>query len=83
MNITTKDPRIIYIQNALLAKEEILPELGIKIGILGQLRSDYDVMLTPCEGGESTEYQNNEKDKQDRKRSSLMDKAHKHVVCEL
>lgn len=34
-----------YLNNALFAEEELLPQLGIKVGILGQNRSNYDIML--------------------------------------
>ncbi|XP_046607644.1 uncharacterized protein LOC124298952 [Neodiprion virginianus] len=41
----THDPRIEYLEKALLADETELQNLGIKVGILGQSRSDYDMML--------------------------------------
>ncbi|XP_012256434.2 uncharacterized protein LOC105686327 [Athalia rosae] len=44
-NFETNDPRIKYLEKALLADEEKLQEVGIKIGILGQPRTDYDLML--------------------------------------
>ncbi|XP_023245533.1 uncharacterized protein LOC106647269 [Copidosoma floridanum] len=42
-----RDPRVVYLENALLAREQDLPRLGIKLGILGMPRSDFDVMLIP------------------------------------
>lgn len=44
-----RDPKIAYLKNALLIEEELLSRLGIKIGILGRNRSDYDIMLMPIE----------------------------------
>lgn len=44
-NFITQDPRIQYLEKALLADESKLREFGIKVGILGQPRIDYDVML--------------------------------------
>lgn len=49
VDIAVQDPKIVYLRNALLADEETLPGLGIKAGILGHNRSDYDIMLMPCE----------------------------------
>lgn len=43
------DQRINYLQNALIAEEHKLLEFGIKIGILGETRSNYDIMLAPLE----------------------------------
>ncbi|KAF7990894.1 hypothetical protein HCN44_000699 [Aphidius gifuensis] len=42
-----KDPRIVYLKNCLLAKEESLQSMNINIGILGHPRSNYDIMLCP------------------------------------
>ena len=36
-----------YLENALVAKEEDLPRLGIKVGILGLPRTDFDLLLIP------------------------------------
>lgn len=44
-----EDPKIVYLKNALLIEEEMLSQLGIKVGILGHNRSDYDIMLMPIE----------------------------------
>lgn len=44
-----RDPKIAYLKNALLIEEEMLSRLGIKIGILGHNRSDYDIMLMSIE----------------------------------
>ncbi|XP_011496190.1 PREDICTED: uncharacterized protein LOC105360880 [Ceratosolen solmsi marchali] len=46
-NVKSPDPRIIYFENALLANEENLSRLGVKIGILGLPRMDFDLMLIP------------------------------------
>ncbi|KAJ8670134.1 hypothetical protein QAD02_001393 [Eretmocerus hayati] len=43
----SEDPRIAYLENALLANEEDLPKLGIKLGILGLPRADFDILLIP------------------------------------
>ncbi|CAK9807999.1 Protein phosphatase 1 regulatory subunit 36 [Anthophora plagiata] len=43
------DEHIRFLQNALLAEEDKLHELGIKIGILGENRANYDIMLMPLE----------------------------------
>lgn len=48
-DITIEDPKIIYLKDALLLDEEILPQIGIRVGILGHNRSDYDIMLMPIE----------------------------------
>jgi hypothetical protein len=50
-----EDPKIIYLENALLIREDLLPQLGIKVGILGHNRSDYDVVLSPYEAEETEE----------------------------
>ncbi|XP_014479726.1 PREDICTED: uncharacterized protein LOC106747011 [Dinoponera quadriceps] len=49
VDIAVEDPKIVYLRNALLADEEALPGLGVKVGILGHDRSDYDIMLMPIE----------------------------------
>lgn len=49
MDIDVHQPKIAYLRNALLADEEILAQLEIKVGILGHNRSDYDIMLMPYE----------------------------------
>ncbi|XP_034938439.1 protein phosphatase 1 regulatory subunit 36-like [Chelonus insularis] len=41
----SKDPRINYLKNALLADEDELEQLGIKVGILGEPRINYDITL--------------------------------------
>ncbi|XP_003426916.2 protein phosphatase 1 regulatory subunit 36-like [Nasonia vitripennis] len=46
-NDESRDPQITYLQNALLAREEDLPRLGIKVGILGFPRTDFDILLIP------------------------------------
>lgn len=49
VDIDVHQPKIAYLRNALLADEEILAQLEIKVGILGHNRSDYDIMLMPYE----------------------------------
>lgn len=49
MDINLHHPKIAYLRNALLADEEMLSQLEIKVGILGHNRSDYDIMLMPHE----------------------------------
>lgn len=44
-----RDPRITYLKNALLIEEDKLSQLGIRVGILGHNRSNYDIMLMPSE----------------------------------
>lgn len=48
-------PTLVYLKNALHVEEERLSKLGIKAGILGHNRSDYDIMLIPVEPEESKE----------------------------
>ncbi|XP_011860123.1 PREDICTED: uncharacterized protein LOC105557487 [Vollenhovia emeryi] len=48
-------PKIAYLKNALLVDEEMLSQLKIKVGILGDNRSDYDIMLMPYESEEPAE----------------------------
>jgi len=49
VDIDIRHPKIAYLRNALLVDEEMLSQLGIKVGILGHNRSDYDIMLMPYE----------------------------------
>jgi len=49
------DPKIVYLEDALLIQEDMLPQLGIKVGILGHNRSDYDIVLSPYETEETEE----------------------------
>ncbi|XP_029661083.1 uncharacterized protein LOC115234272 [Formica exsecta] len=49
LDIDVRDPKIAYLKNALLIEEEMLPLMDIKVGILGQNRSEYDIMLMPYE----------------------------------
>ncbi|XP_029042048.2 LOW QUALITY PROTEIN: uncharacterized protein LOC114875665, partial [Osmia bicornis bicornis] len=51
----SNDERILYLQNALLIEEEKLHDLGIKIGILGENRANYNIMLIPFEETEIDE----------------------------
>ncbi|XP_051159509.1 uncharacterized protein LOC127280515 isoform X2 [Leptopilina boulardi] len=46
-SLTSKDPRVIFFQNALHLEEDKLGELGIKVGILGMPRSNFDHLLLP------------------------------------
>ncbi|XP_076165484.1 protein phosphatase 1 regulatory subunit 36 isoform X1 [Ptiloglossa arizonensis] len=45
----SSDERILYLQNALLIEEDKLHELGIRVGILGDNKAHYDLMLIPVE----------------------------------
>ncbi|KMQ93636.1 39s ribosomal protein mitochondrial [Lasius niger] len=54
VDIDVRDPKIAYLKNALLIEEEMLSQLGIRVGILGHNRSDYDIMLMPNEVEEPT-----------------------------
>ncbi|XP_047369187.1 uncharacterized protein LOC124956875 isoform X2 [Vespa velutina] len=58
IDVDTCDPRIAYLHNALLIEEEMLPKLGIKIGILGQERSNYDLMLMLLDSENSSHVEN-------------------------
>lgn len=49
INFKSKDPRINYLKNSLLIEEEKLSELGIKLGILGHPRVNYDITLVSIE----------------------------------
>ncbi|XP_031833601.1 uncharacterized protein LOC116427418 isoform X2 [Nomia melanderi] len=57
MGNDVNDERILYLQNALLSKEDELHELGINIGILGDNRDNYDLMLIPLEEEKGSEVQ--------------------------
>ncbi|XP_043273296.1 uncharacterized protein [Venturia canescens] len=72
--IKSADPRIIYLENALLAPEEKLAELGIKVGILGRSRDDFDIMLVSSDSEESIEEAEDEKDKWEKRKSSLTER---------
>ncbi|XP_043793017.1 uncharacterized protein LOC122715149 [Apis laboriosa] len=43
------DERILYLKYALIIEEDKLHELGIKVGILGENRANYDITLMPLE----------------------------------
>ena len=45
----SNDECILYLKYALVAKEDKLHELGIKVGILGENRTNYDILLMPLE----------------------------------
>ncbi|XP_067205540.1 protein phosphatase 1 regulatory subunit 36-like isoform X2 [Linepithema humile] len=53
VEIDARDPKIAYLKNALLIEEDKLSQLGIRVGILGHNRSNYDIMLKPSETEES------------------------------
>lgn len=55
VDLDMDDPKISYLNDVLLLDEELLPELGIRVGILGHSRSDYDIMLAPAETEETAE----------------------------
>ncbi|XP_020285660.1 protein phosphatase 1 regulatory subunit 36-like isoform X2 [Pseudomyrmex gracilis] len=54
-DIEVYHPTLVYLKNALHIEEERLSKLGIKAGILGHNRSDYDIMLMPVEPEEPKE----------------------------
>ncbi|XP_043684464.1 uncharacterized protein LOC122636874 [Vespula pensylvanica] len=75
IDIDVCDPRIAYLHNALLIEEEMLPKLGIKIGILGQERSNYDLMLMLLDSENSNHVEKiNQAEKSYEKKSSISDK---------
>ncbi|XP_071868504.1 protein phosphatase 1 regulatory subunit 36 isoform X1 [Bombus fervidus] len=45
----SNDERILYLKYALVAEEDKLHKLGIKVGILGENRTNYDILLMPLE----------------------------------
>ena len=45
----SNDKRILYLKHALVVEEDKLHELGIKVGILGENRTNYDILLMPLE----------------------------------
>ncbi|XP_011647801.1 uncharacterized protein LOC105433972 [Pogonomyrmex barbatus] len=49
IDIDLHHPKIAYLKNVLLVEEEMLSQLGIKVGILGRNRSEFDIMLMPYE----------------------------------
>lgn len=51
----SEDPRIVYLEKALIGDERTLREAGVKLGILGMLRSDYDVNLIAQKASEEDE----------------------------
>ncbi|XP_076234535.1 protein phosphatase 1 regulatory subunit 36 isoform X2 [Calliopsis andreniformis] len=63
----TNDARIVFLQNALLIEEDKLLQLGIRIGILGKSRDDYDIMLMPVEKEALDEIQLSERRKFERR----------------
>lgn len=73
----SKDPRIVYLQTALLADEDKLAESGVKVGILGLSREDFDAMLVPMSEGD----EQGSKDSDGEKRhSSVLGKLHRKMV---
>ena len=79
--IRSKDPRINYLENALLGPEETFHENGIRIGILGQPRSEYDIMFMPADSEDSTEETEDDKEK-DKRKSTLVEKIIKSLVSD-
>ncbi|XP_076667022.1 uncharacterized protein LOC143368324 isoform X2 [Andrena cerasifolii] len=73
------DERIVFLQNALLAREDELQRLGIKIGILGQNKADFDLLLMPQEEEQTDEIQISDRRKFDAKKSAK-DTSSKHTV---
>uniref|UniRef100_A0A0C9QVB3 PPP1R36_1 protein n=1 Tax=Fopius arisanus TaxID=64838 RepID=A0A0C9QVB3_9HYME len=74
----SRDPRVNYLENALLADEEDFLDLGIKMGILGHSREDYDIMLVPLEDEKIVEEE--EEDKWERRRSGMSERMRKSRV---
>ncbi|XP_019883317.2 uncharacterized protein LOC105252068 [Camponotus floridanus] len=82
VDIDVRDPKIAYLKNALLIEEEMLSRLGIKIGVLGHNRSDYDIMLMPIEEEPTIESKEiNELDKKisETRKSIPMDKIAEQI----
>nr|XP_033337136.1 uncharacterized protein LOC117226664 [Megalopta genalis] len=61
MRDDTDDERLFYLQNALLTTEDKLYELDIKVGILGDYRDNYDIMLIPLEEEKASDIQISDK----------------------
>lgn len=61
MEDNVNDERILYLRNALMSKEDELHEWGIKVGILGENRDNYDLMLIPLEEEKGSEVQVSDK----------------------
>ncbi|XP_076667023.1 uncharacterized protein LOC143368324 isoform X3 [Andrena cerasifolii] len=76
------DERIVFLQNALLAREDELQRLGIKIGILGQNKADFDLLLMPQEEEQTDEIQISDRRKFDAKKSAK-DTSSKHTVLSI
>lgn len=55
----SKDPRIQYLDNAISAKEKDLRALGVKVGILGELRTDFDILLVRSGSEDDDQYGRN------------------------
>lgn len=66
----SNDERVVFLQNALLAREDKLQRLGIKIGILGQNKADFDLMLMPQEEEQTDEIQISDRRKFDTKKNA-------------
>ncbi|OAD60420.1 Protein phosphatase 1 regulatory subunit 36 [Eufriesea mexicana] len=71
MQDNSNDKRILYLQHALVVEEDKLHELGIKIGILGENKANYDIILMPIEERDEKldKTQLSEKRKYERKKS--------------
>jgi len=59
--IDMRDAKIVHLKNALLVEEDKLPQLGIRVGILGHDRSNYDIMLMSSETKEPESVEINKK----------------------
>ncbi|XP_029174146.1 uncharacterized protein LOC114942853 [Nylanderia fulva] len=84
VDIDMHDPKIVYLKNALLIEEEMLSQLGIRVGILGYNRSDYDIMLMPNEVEEEptvepTEINSFDKKMLETRKSVPMDKLSEQI----
>ncbi|XP_054010942.1 uncharacterized protein LOC128893760 [Hylaeus anthracinus] len=66
----SSDKRILYLENALLIEEHKLHELGIRIGILGENKDDYDIMLTPHDEEKLDQIQLSDKRVYEKRRST-------------
>ncbi|XP_008555279.1 uncharacterized protein LOC103576717 [Microplitis demolitor] len=77
-NFESKDPRVIYLKDALLADEENLHDLRIKVGMLGQPRANYDITLVHIDNEDALD----KEELWERRRSSLSDKRRKSLSVE-
>ncbi|KAL7301288.1 hypothetical protein TKK_0006027 [Trichogramma kaykai] len=61
----SQDPRVVYLENAILANEAELAALDIKVGILGMPRADFDLLLIPVAGDDDQQQTTVQKDDDD------------------